>query len=375
MRYSRTLSSYFAREIALYGVLCLFALTMVLVSQNALRRFGDLIAVGVTAQEFLTVVGYLLPMLVAYALPLSFLFGVFFAVGRLSSHGELIAMRASGLGLSSLLVPAMMLGLTASLATGYVMINLEHRVHRELRILVERLAARGGMLEAGRFSLVQQRIFYVSDRDRGNNLRGVMISDSTNKEHPFTIFAERGLFSYDEDKLLFRLHLAEGTVHLDPPPDDVVRSHRISFDELDYEFDVKALIDYLQAAVRPRQMRSDELIDVVDRAREGRPLGLLDQHNPVEYELELHRRFAMPFAPILFALMAVPIGLSRAGGSSLRGILVSLLLAFFYYGLFSQARLLAIEGWVAPALSLWLPNGVFLMLGIGLVIYARKPRR
>ena len=51
------------------------------------------------------------------------------------------------------------------------------------------------------------------------------------------------------------------------------------------------------------------------RAAAGDPLTDLRERAPVEYALQLHRRSVLPFAPILFALVAVPLGPHRARGA------------------------------------------------------------
>ena len=50
-----------------------------------------------------------LPNIVVLTLPMSLLFGILIAVGRLSSDSELIAMRASGISLLALYRPILLL--------------------------------------------------------------------------------------------------------------------------------------------------------------------------------------------------------------------------------------------------------------------------
>lgn len=371
MRVSRILSFYFVREVVLYGGLSFLALTMILLTQNVLRRLEDLVAVGATISDLMDVLACLLPLLTAYTLPIAFLFGVIIAVSRMSSEGEITAMGTSGLGLLSLLVPALALAVVITGISAYVMIGVEYKAHRQLRVLAETLAARGGMLEPGEFRGLAGRTLFVQHRDRENNLRGVMISDRTDPKHAFVIFSESGRFSYDQDKQLFKLGLRDGTIHLEQKETQPIRAQIISFESLDYAFDVRDLMTSLTAAVRPRQMSIAELENVVRRARAGSSLGDLHQRDPIEYELEMHRRFALPLAPVVFALIAVPMALGGVASSRSRGALISLTLAFAYYGLFSQARFLALGGWVGANLALWIPNMVFLVVAVALAIRTR----
>jgi lipopolysaccharide export system permease protein len=371
MRVSRLLSFQLMKEVVQYSALSFLALTMVLLTQNGLRLLDELVAVGATLDDCIDVIACLLPLLTAYTLPIAFLFGMIIAVSRMSAEGEILALGASGLGLASLLVPMMILAAVVSGVSAYIMIDVEYRAHRELRAVVEILAARGGMLDPGKFRSLVGRTLFVNERDRQNNLRGVMISDRTDPTNPFVIFSERGRFSYDDVRQTFTLGLEDGALHLDADPNVPERVRTIAFEALDYSFDVSALIPTLTAAVRPRQMTFDELEDVVRRAREGSDLGDLHQRDPIEYELEIHRRYALPMAPMAFALIAVPLGLRRAARTRSRGALISLILAFAYYGLFSQARFLALDGGVAAHYALWIPNLVFGVIAVLLALRVR----
>ncbi|HIG69709.1 MAG TPA: YjgP/YjgQ family permease [Myxococcales bacterium] len=371
MRVSRLLSFQLMKEVVQYSALSFLALTMVLLTQNGLRLLDELVAVGATLDDCIDVIACLLPLLTAYTLPIAFLFGMIIAVSRMSAEGEILALGASGLGLASLLVPMMILAAVISGVSAYIMIDVEYRAHRELRAVVEILAARGGMLDPGKFRSLVGRTLFVNERDRQNNLRGVMISDRTDPTNAFVIFSERGRFSYDDVRQTFTLGLEEGALHLDADPNVPDRVRTIAFESLDYSFDVSALIPTLTAAVRPRQMTFDELEDVVRRAREGSDLGDLHQRDPIEYELEIHRRYALPVAPMAFALIAVPLGLRRAARTRSRGALISLTLAFAYYGLFSQARFLALDGWVAAHYALWIPNLTFGVIAALLALRVR----
>ena len=371
MRVSRLLSFQLMKEVVQYGALSFLALTMVLLTQNGLRLLDELVAVAATFDDCIDVIACLLPLLTAYTLPIAFLFGMIIAVSRMSAEGEILALGASGLGLASLLVPMMILAAVISGVSAYIMIDVEYRAHRELRAVVETLAARGGMLDPGKFRSLVGRTLFVNERDRQNNLRGVMISDRTDPTNAFVIFSERGRFSYDDVRQTFTLGLEDGALHLDADPNVPERVRTIAFESLDYSFDVSALIPTLTAAVRPRQMTFDELEDVVRRAREGSDLGDLHQRDPIEYELEIHRRYALPVAPMAFALIAVPLGLRRAARTRSRGALISLSLAFAYYGLFAQARFLALDGWVAAHYALWIPNLAFGVIAALLALRVR----
>ena len=113
-------------------------------------------------------------------------------------------------------------------------------------------------------------------------------------------------------------------------------------------------------------MNLAELHAVLERAKRGDSLRELDQHNPIAYELEIHRRRALPFAPLVFAGMGVPIALASERRNPNRSLLVCLFAAFGYYALATVTEIAAREAWLGAGLATWLPNLVFTALAIGL---------
>ena len=142
MRLPRTLSWYLAREVLEYTGLGFLGFSTILVTQNLLRRLDDLVAVGFRSEDLLAVLGFLMAMLTAYAVPVAFLFGILLAVGRLSADSEITAMRACGLGMRHLVAPVLALGIAVSALTATLMIRSEPAARLALRTLFRNVAAR-----------------------------------------------------------------------------------------------------------------------------------------------------------------------------------------------------------------------------------------
>jgi lipopolysaccharide export system permease protein len=119
-------------------------------------------------------------------------------------------------------------------------------------------------------------------------------------------------------------------------------------------------------------MNLAELHAVLARAKRGDPLRELDQHDPIAYELEIHRRRALPFAPLVFAGMGVPIALASERRNPNRGLFVCLSAALGYYALASLTEIAAREAWLGAGLATWLPNLLFTTLAIGLIAALRN---
>lgn len=373
MRIARTLSLYVMRETLLYFALAFAVLTLVLLTQNLLRRLDELFLVGMTLADLGVVVQCIVPVALSYSVPLAFLVGLLLAMRRFSADGELLAMRSTGIGPLRLLVPFLLLGLLASALSGWIVNSVEHESRRELVQLFKRVAARGAIIEPGKFRHIGRHLIFVEDRDRDGALSGVMIYDQGARNRGYRVFAARGQFTFDEATSEIQLDLQDGDFHMDPGDGDPTRYERMHFDEFSYRLDVGFLLGMDFGAVRPKQMTVDELRAVLARAAAGDPLRELDQRDPVEYALEIERRRALPFAPLLFAGIGVPIALASEHRGRNLGMLLVLVAAFAYYALGALAEVMARGGWIGAALASWGPNLAGLILA--LVLFGRVRNR
>jgi lipopolysaccharide export system permease protein len=356
MRFPRTLSQQVVLEIFSWSVLGYVALVAILVSQNLIRRLDDLMMVGFEFVDLLSVLRSLLPVLSAYAMPVSFLFGVLVTMRRMSADREVLAMRSCGLGLSVLLVPALSLGVLASALSAHLMISVEHRARREMLSVFKQAATKGGILEPGRFRLIGNRMIFVEGRDRQNHLEGIMIIDHSTPGRHLRIFAERGQLVFDEQTDMLHFRLENGDLHLQPESATSLDDRHLSFDGFDYGFDISVLLGKAFSPNRPRQMTLAEIEAVLARAEAGEELTGLDERDPTEYALEAERRYALPLAPLLFAMLAVPAGLRTSRGGRSWGILICIAMALGYYALLALGEFLARTGTVGPVWAFWLPN-------------------
>ncbi len=364
MAISRTLAWRVVGEITLYTALGLSALMLVLTSQNLVRRLDELTMVGFGASELLAVVVRLLPMLASYSIPVAFLLGILLTVQRMNDDGEVVAMRSCGMGRSTLVVPALTLALGVSALSAHLLIHVENRARNELLRTFRDVATRGGFVEPGEFRLLGRRMFYVEGRDREGGLSGVMIIDHTNLHRRLRIFAERGRIRYDLEARNLHFELESGDVQIRPPDEDPERHRMFAFDRLDYGFDVSELLGSAFSPERPRQMTMAELSDVIARAEAGASLDELDQRDPIEYALERERRLALPAAPMLFALVAVPLGLRGGRRGRAWGVVQCAAVVVGYYALITLGGEATREGWASPAMAFWLPNAIFATIGL-----------
>jgi lipopolysaccharide export system permease protein len=376
MRFPRILTLYAAREAAQYAVLGFLGVGAILFTQNALRQLAALAGAGLEPGDVFAILSALVAMLSAYAVPVAFLFGVLVSVGRLSSDSELTAMRALGLSLRQFTIPFLVLALLVSGATAWLLHSVEPRARTRLREVAADIASRGAIIEPGTFRRLDRdglRLLFVDGRE-DNELRGVLISDRSEEAHPFTVVASRAHFRIDPEDARAHLVLESGDIHFEPTPPTSDSYRRIAFGTFDYSFDVEAVVGTGPCSESPNEMSTPRLREVLDyfATHDGKPPDCVRVKTADRYEIQLHRRLALPFAPIVFALLGVSLGIRRSRGARSFGMLLCIGLVFAYYALLSLGTYLAEEDRLPAAAAIWIPNLAFGATAIPLLLRARR---
>src|SRR5690606_7507530 len=139
--------------------------------------------------------------------------------------------------------------------------------------------------------------------------------------------------------------LENGDVHFESA--DPRDHQRIAFRRFDYAIDASLILER-DSGDRPREMRFEELSRRVEQADAGALPPDARGRDPNEFRAQYHRRLALPFAPLLFALLGVPLALGRTRAARSWGILACAALAAGYYTLLTFGEFLAESG-AAPA--------------------------
>jgi lipopolysaccharide export LptBFGC system permease protein LptF len=184
-----------------------------------------------------------------------------------------------------------------------------------------------------------------------------------------TIVADSGVLSTIKDTLLV-FELFSGEVH------EVEGESKETYRRL--EFGVQRVNVPLDARLirKERNYRGDREMNaamLLEKARSirGKLEGMEseDARGPImerrinQLMVEVHKKFSIPFAAIVFVLVGAPIAaLTKRGGyGSAFGI--SFLAFVLYYIFLVGGEELADRSHISPALAMWLPNVIFLVIG------------
>ena len=88
------------------------------------------------------------------------------------------------------------------------------------------------------------------------------------------------------------------------------------------------------------------------------------ENNISSYMVEVHKKYALPFACFFFVLVGVPLGVMAKRGGFGIGAGLSLLFFLVYWAFLIGGEKLADRAIVAPSVAMWLGNGVIFIVGL-----------
>ncbi|HWM95299.1 MAG TPA: LPS export ABC transporter permease LptF [Thermoanaerobaculia bacterium] len=315
-----------------------------------------------------------LPNIVVLTLPMSLLFGILIAVGRLSSDSELIAMRSSGISLLTLYRPILLLSAVLTLLNTWLMVYAlpwGNHALQQLRLEITTQSISQQVQPRVFYEEWEGKVLYVFETPEGEDRwKGVFLAESVpaSQDNEITI-ADWGEVRVEPDgeRVVLRLYNAiRHKVDLNAPDRYEISRHRRLDLILEEQFtsEQKAKISVSKGI---RELTLEEL----QRLRQD-PTASAEQRNLAR--VEIHKKFSIPAACLVFGLFALPLGINNRRGGKASGFALSIGVIVLYYVLLSNgeeaARYGRIPGWVA----MWAPNVLMAAGGLFLLVRRNKDK-
>jgi len=363
----RILTRYIFKEIFYLSLLGLVIFTFVIFIPHMSHLLELLVRHDLSPGDIAILFMLPIPGIVVLTIPMAVLVGTLIGLSRMAADGEVIAVRASGIGIAQFVRPVMVFAVIGWATTSWMSLVVAPKaIHQLIR------------MEAGLKSSqipyeIQPRVFleqfpnlllYLEDVS-GSHAKwtGVFIADTTQPDKLKVTLAERGILVSDPKADRLMLHLEQGTTHEIDSQNPAVYSVA-SFSGTDIPIPIDQSGGTAFERQTPAVMSLGKLLDAARH--------LPDPQARLAALVELHYRFALPVASLAFALVGIPLGLFTRKGGKAMGVMLTILMVFAYYILMAFGLSLARQGRLHPAIGLWLANAVF---GLGGFLMLRQMRR
>ena len=356
----RILTRYILGEILSHALIGCVIFTFILFMRELPRILEMVVHNSSTFVSVVEVVLFTLPNFFMLTIPMAVLVGVLLGLSRLAADSEIIAMRASGLGIGYFVRVASIVAVGGTLLGLANSLYIAPRANQAILEMDKALAMQASYeIEPRVFDEdFHNFVLYVQDVRSGTgaaNWRQVFMADTTEPANPqITTAASATVASDSGQELLMRLR--DGSHH------ETVAGQPQQYNISTFNFTDLPLAASPQSGGHLGRLDTDiyamSMSDLWKRSRA--PDGK-------RFLIEIHKRFAYPAACLVLMLVGVPLGVtSQRGGKSFAWIF-TILLVFLYYLLSSTGIALGKQNWISAFFAVWSANLIFATSGLFLL--------
>jgi lipopolysaccharide export system permease protein len=410
-----------------------FTITCILLLQFLMKFADRLVGKGLDTLIVLQLIAYNLAWMVVLVIPMACLVATLMAFGAMSQNNEITIIKSSGASLWKMMIgplaASIILCYLLILFNNDVLPDANHKA-KLLTFDISRTKPTLS-LEPGLFSQeVNNYAILVREIDKNsNNLFGVTIYDYTDPSKINVVTAEKGKIFFSKDQTKLIMELVQGEIHESETMRRnlyrklVFANHRIAMNADQFSFqqstpggprgdrelsssNMKSIIDSLHVIMNSQlknltketnkffykgsilgesqtyhKTSNKEFLyaKAIDKLNTVRGV-ILSNVKRVEftkseinkYWVEIHKKYSIPAACIIFVLIGAPLGvMTRKGGF---GMAASISLFFFliYWAFLIGGEKLADRNLVSPFLGMWSAN--FLLGAAGILLTMKSVR-
>ncbi len=394
----KILTRYVIKEMIGPTLLGFLFYTSIILMQQLFTWAGMIINRSLSAATVGKLLLLSLPHIVVLTLPMSLLFGILIAIGRMSSDSEIIAMRALGMSTRMIYRPVFIVSAVMFVLNLYLINVIVPKGNKEFQSLRNEVATSYVQKE------VRPRVFfdqypdvtiYVNDvNPHTGEWKGVFVADSridandqstpqkaveaaAREQQASAIglpqrtgqkisIADRGSIVTMKPSGQIWLNLYGAQNHIwDPRKPD---RYDVTVNEIQRIF----LGDKLADTRYTPSLREMNLRELIQQVRMLRMTTDKETYNLAW--VEIHKKFSIPFACIAFGVLGLPLGITNRRGGKSSGFSLSIAIILFYYVAINNGETLAGDGKLSPFIGMWSAN-IVLLADRDLPAGTREPRR
>jgi lipopolysaccharide export system permease protein len=371
-----TFFRYIVREFIPPFIFSLSLIIFLFVMNLLFQMLGRIAGKGLPLNTILEFFFLNLAWMVALAVPMAVLVGTLTAYGRLSSDGEITALKSSGMGQLRMISPALIMGvLTALLLVIFNDRALPQMNHRSRQLQADIRRKKPTMiLEPGVFlSDIPGYVMIAREvNQQTQEVKDVVVYQENDPDNSTTIAAKSGVLRYNEADEGFEFLLRDGQI------DRVARRQGTNYQITNFSRAVFRIAAPEMSLRRTEtNWKGERELSVAELAQRIRTIEKGDSLQGNKRDLnnlrvEIHKKFSIPAACIILGLLGAVLGqwVKRAGMGVSAGYSIFFFLIYWVFLIAGED--LADRGRIVPWLSMWAPNFVFFTLAAALVWRERR---
>lgn len=413
----------------------IFTLIAVFLLQFLMKFADRLVGKGLSLWVIFKLISFNLAWMVVLVVPMSVLVATLMAFGGMTQNNEIAVLKSSGVSLYKLMIAPLIGGFAVALLLIHFNNSVYPDANHAARILLQDISKKKPTLslvpgvfsqEVSRYSILVRNL-----NPDSNELKNVTIYDNSDPLKLNVVTAESGkiYFSNDQKKLL--MDLSEGEIHESDINDRriyrklIFEKHKIAMDAEQFSFqqssfggvrgdremsaaDMLVIVDSLKI-IEARYneeydtkfnlyfgkdtstsffqteeqrktksyilLRTGERINAAQSAINTTLNRITSNKKTINmYWVEIHKKYSIPVACIIFVLIGAPLGtMTRKGGFGMAAG-VSLIFFLIYWAFLIGGEKFADRGLLSPFWGMWSANIFLGILGIYFLMKSAKER-
>ena len=321
--------------------------------------------------DLFTLFFFLSPFFLLLLTPIACMLSVFLTFLRMSTDRELVALKSNGVSLYQLLPAPLIFCICCTLFSFFISHHgmswgMDHFRGQILEMIRTRtkLAVQAGIFNQEFPGLT----FYAHQVDEDGRMNFVFVQDQRQEGITVNIVADKGQVVTDADQGSLVISFDNGRIYRRTGE----RLEVLQFGTYTIRLPLGSLFgDWSMDERKPNELSVSELKFLI-----GHPDGMADveKSSPNKVRTELQKRYSLPLGCLVLGLFAMPIACIFTGLRQQYGLILSLGMFMVYYSLFSVGVSLGEAGTVRPQVGLWVPNVVFLCIGLVFLRVASRER-
>ena len=344
---------------------CLLAFAMIYVIYDLFDNLEDFIKGQTPFLDVVKFYVFLMPSVINIIAPVSLLLSVLYSLSSLTRSNELTAMRASGLSLYRLVTPLIGVGLVSTLLVAIVHETLGpwSAYWTQQFIQMQRKSDAVPVYIAYNLAFkneLDRRIWMIGSFDtRTFRMEDInVLQQREDGSDAVKIRAKNGHWMDDRwwfEEVSTQTYTPEGN-----PAGAAKVELRTEMDEFR-----ETPKDFINEIKDPEYLSSREILTFLRTHRH------LSRDTKARIRVNLHNRLAMPWTCLIVTLLGIPFGAKTGRKGAFLGVVLALSSFFGFYLLVNLGLAFGKKQMLAPWAAGWMPNVVFLIIGIILVYRMR----